>query len=266
MIIFNFKYIYIFFLGKSEKNYMRVHQEIINIFNDKNFPLEKKTIIQDFEIAAINAARKVYSGNAIIHGCFFHLSQSFLKKVCSIGLKKQYSTNMNINTYVKMYMALAFLPCEDIITAFEEIKLDTPKELEDFITYVSEYYIHGSNGNGPRYPPSLWTTNHENGMASRTQNYLESFHSKINRVIGASHVGVFRLMGELQKEIIEQEHEIAQALNGTGRKGPKGKFKERNKRIETILSNRDSYKTFKELLEALSTCIGNEFLPMHLDD
>lgn len=240
---------------------MKLHSEIINILNENNYPIVRKEVSLDFELAAITAVRKVHGTNAIVRNCFFHLTQNFYNYIVDMGFKVRYTKDREFSKQVKMYMALAFLPPADIVPAFDELELYAHADLKPFVKYVSEWYIKGVNGHGPRYPPTLWSTYREDGMlAPKTQNYIESFHAKIGRVLQAKHVGVFRFMSELQKETSEQQTEILQTLNGVERQGQKGCYSERNRRIAAIIENEANYPTYTKMLEHLSTCIGEELL------
>lgn len=87
-------------------------------------------------------------------------------------------------------MALAFLEEKDISKAFAELKPISTVELLPFIEYVDEFYVNGKGGHQARYPPSLWSCFIENGhLGAKTQNYVESFHAQIGKVLAESHVG-----------------------------------------------------------------------------
>lgn len=179
------------------------------ILTDLGYPIIQKKVILDFEKGAMNAIADVHAGNVEIHGCFFHLAQSFLRKINSIGLKVKYSVDQEFMKLIKMFMALSFLPSDDIPKAFDELKVMATNEISDFVNYVEEYYVHGKNSNPPMFPPDFWSTYDATGEGTnRTQNFLESFHSKFNKIVGASHVGIFRLISELQNEAEEQIIEI----------------------------------------------------------
>lgn len=246
--------------------YLRFHQELLNMLNEVG-PVVNKKVTLDFEKAAMNAIERIHTG-ATIHNCFFHLTHSFLKRINKIGLKSRYATDRDFNELVKMYMALAFLEAGDIPLAFAELKNNSPMALYPFVQYVADYYVIGKNGNQPRYPPAMWTTYQGDGhhTGTKTQNFVESFHAQIAKILGAKHVGCFRLISELQKEANHQELEIARVMDGQGRPGTKNIYSDRNARISNIVNQKDYYISLFEMLKALSTCIGDETLPRYLDD
>lgn len=46
---------HLFYAGKSEKVYMKVHQELLGLLNDRGLQIVYKEIIQDFELGSMNA-------------------------------------------------------------------------------------------------------------------------------------------------------------------------------------------------------------------
>ena len=72
--------IYAFLPNKTEKTYHRF-LEALKIQIPDSRP---EKILLDFEQAA---------GEIKLSGCFYHLSQNFMKKIAELGLKKDYETN-----------------------------------------------------------------------------------------------------------------------------------------------------------------------------
>lgn len=55
--------------------------------------LNTQFFITDYEIAAINAVRTVFP-DRIVSGCYFHLLQSFIRKLSDVGLKQEYGKHV----------------------------------------------------------------------------------------------------------------------------------------------------------------------------
>lgn len=89
--------------------------QIIKQLVDDRIPLR---IIFDFEIGFITAFNEVFPG-VIEQGCYFHFRKCIWQHVQEVGLKERYSENINLSMPVKMFAALAFLPVEDVIYAYE---------------------------------------------------------------------------------------------------------------------------------------------------
>ncbi|CAF1078247.1 unnamed protein product [Brachionus calyciflorus] len=91
----------------------------------------------EFELAAINALKIVFGCK--IYGCYFHLSQSFWRRIQTEGLKKWFNSDVRI-TFRKI-KALAFIPESDVYYAFEIIKSEAPSCTKSFLIYIENNYI-----------------------------------------------------------------------------------------------------------------------------
>ena len=95
--------IYAFLPNKTEKTYNRFLQALIDLA--PNCRLEK--ILLDFEQADLQSFQKTFP-EAHLSGCFFHLSQSYMRKINELGLKVTDETNHDLALAVKMLPSLAF--------------------------------------------------------------------------------------------------------------------------------------------------------------
>ena len=76
----------------------------------------------DFEIQESKMFKKHFP-DCKCEGCFFHLGQSLVRKVCSteLGLKKLYQTDKEFAHAIRRFAALSFLPASDIEDGFLDI-------------------------------------------------------------------------------------------------------------------------------------------------
>ena len=95
--------IYAFLPNKTETIYNRFLQALIDLA--PNCRPEK--ILFDFEQAALQSFQKTFP-EAHLSGCFFHLSQSYMRKVKELGLKVTYETNHDLALALKSLPSLAF--------------------------------------------------------------------------------------------------------------------------------------------------------------
>ena len=72
-----------------------------------------------------------------IFGCFFHLSQAWLKKLRTLGLTKFFAFDKAFVKSFKLCQSLAFLPCSEVAAAFDQIK-----ELSGQIVYPSKNILN----------------------------------------------------------------------------------------------------------------------------
>src|SRR6476469_6756484 len=141
--------------NKTAESYGMVLRELHNLI-----PLAApKTIIVDFERAAINAF-SIKFPTATVSGCYFHLTQSVVRKVVEVGLKVQYEHDDNVRGYVRCLSALAFVPPADVIEAFELLAETEPdvEHLDEVTTFFEHTYILGRRhrGRGENYGPALY--------------------------------------------------------------------------------------------------------------
>ena len=78
----------------------------------------------DFEKAAINSFENNF--NAVISGCFFHLSQNIWRKIQSEGLTVQYQADGEFQLKLRMLMGLAFVPEQDVSDCFISLMVEFP--------------------------------------------------------------------------------------------------------------------------------------------
>jgi len=82
------------------------------------FPnLEPRKILVDFKRACMNAARAAFSC-AEVKGCYFHLCQSLIRKVNSVGLKREFDTDTDVKKLINSMAALSFVPVNDVRKVF----------------------------------------------------------------------------------------------------------------------------------------------------
>jgi hypothetical protein len=73
-----------------------------------------------FELAAMNAVTQVFPV-CKVEGCFFHFAQANWRRVNSSGLSELYRSDPDYALQCRMFTALAFLPVERVMSAFEEL-------------------------------------------------------------------------------------------------------------------------------------------------
>ena len=201
--------IYFLLPNKTQGTYEKMLGILNTIIPNSN----PSTILIDFEVAAQNAFMIAFP-NSQIKGCLFHLSQSVMRHVCELGLKREFETNKDFNMSVKSLAALTFVPEEDILEVFQELAnyiSDTFPELQrcdDLLSYFETTYIQGRDrgqgrGRNPaRFPPQLWThvQNIEQNVP-RTTNAVEGYHNGLNSLFLSQHPSIWKLISGLERDI-----------------------------------------------------------------
>ena len=106
--------VYILLPNKTERTYDRMLAATKDLI-----PRAQLTrILLDFEKAAMNAFQKQFPASNL-SGCFFHLCQSFMRKINSVGLKSIYEQHAELALSLRMIPALSFLPTNEVEEGFD---------------------------------------------------------------------------------------------------------------------------------------------------
>ena len=112
------------------------------------------TATMDFEMANIKAIKEQFP-SVSLQGCMFHLGQrycllhfsischflsfihffSMWRQVTSLGLRREYMADEESRLFIKMILALAFVPPEDVVTGFNALVTICPDSLADLMDY-----------------------------------------------------------------------------------------------------------------------------------
>ena len=141
---------------------------------------------------------------AAITGCFYHLSQSVYRKIQSEGLQNTYTTDEAFALHAQMIPALAIVPVNDVITAFEALQDDAPAELAPILDYFEDNYVgrpRRRNRANPLYALATWNvSNRVHDQLPRTNNHVEGFHRKMVAALTAYHPCLWKFLNVLKKE------------------------------------------------------------------
>jgi len=147
-----FPLVYVLMPSKKQHLYEEALTEIRKLAPNFN----PHTIMTDFEKASINAYENIFTG--ISHrGCFFHLSQCIWRRLQRISeARKRYCSDPDFARNCHMIGALAFVPPEDVVTAFEKLEQsDFIAEndcLMELLCYFEANYIGKVTSSGRKTP------------------------------------------------------------------------------------------------------------------
>ncbi|CAF0921692.1 unnamed protein product [Brachionus calyciflorus] len=105
-----------------------------------NFP---KSINCDFELDAINAAISVFGNELNVYGCYFHYSQSLIRRFQKNCFQELF--NKEFKYCLKLLQALAFVPVYDIVRGFNLIKNKSPLSFKPILDYFEKTYRNYSH-------------------------------------------------------------------------------------------------------------------------
>ena len=123
---------------------------------------------------------------------FFTFLRIFIKRYS----QKDCNTNIRIadetfSNNVKMLAALAFVPLNDVINAFDAVVAQMPEQLDPIIDYFENNYIglmHRRERRPPRFPLELWNVNNRvEEEIPKTNNHVEAYHRHLQTAILSFH-------------------------------------------------------------------------------
>ena len=74
-------------------------------------------------------------------GCYFHLCQSLVRKIHSVGLKSEFECNMKCKLLIKSLAALSFVPADDVKVVFGTLVQSFPDK-ESYNTWQATFIAH----------------------------------------------------------------------------------------------------------------------------
>jgi hypothetical protein len=244
----------------------RVYKEIFKKLNElaanHNLELNPEIIVSDFEMSSIQAAKQTYV-TVESRGCYFHFRQAIFRKAAKLGIRKNYFKPA-YSKYVNSFGALAHIPIEFITQALALIKLIMPKN-DQSCQYLFDYFERTWIKN---IDPQNW--NQYNNCTFCTNNSVEGFHSKVNKLFCSDHPNIYNLIKILIKIndsalVKSRRLKLGQKIGRTNKKALS-----KSKQIEEIKLNflnnsNDFNKFFNDLIDKITYDYSNlEF--QNIDD
>jgi len=162
---------------KSKVLYQEVFRKLKEYcFESMNLVLNPKQFVTDFENAILSAISLEFP-NTQLQGCYFHFNQAIIKNLSKLQLKKLYKKNTFFFTLIKMLTSLAYLPINDVIQAFNELKTLISERFPEAVPFLQYFENHWINN----ISPHIWS------VCSRvltTNNHAEGYNKKVKDQIG----------------------------------------------------------------------------------
>ena len=219
--------IYALLPNKTRHTYDRMWSEIKNL----HAGLNPRRIMSDFEKAAIDSVKTALP-NVSVTGCYFHLGQSLWRKVQDLGHREQYVEDEEFRLKCKSLLALAFLPPDEVIDAFEELD---DEGLEEVYNYFEDTYIGRLRRRGratPLFPIPLWNMlERQEYQQARTNNAIEGWHRAFQGSLQVSHPTLWRYIEAIQREMAFQTARYNQIRAGNSPDRKHKEYEQVNRRI-----------------------------------
>ena len=216
----NLPMVYALLPNKTQSTYVKLFQMI-----NKSISVKPSSINIVFEKATFNAIKIVWP-KCRIYGCFFHLSQAILRYV-NKRWKTVYKNDPEFRKTYRQLQALAFVPIDDVVWAFESLQKQSPESFKPILSYFERTYIGKLVENSktfretPRFTIDSWNLfDRVMNKLPRTNNALESWHSARKADV-KKNLTLNRLVALLKDEQAKTDTELT-SLNA-------GNFKKKNK-------------------------------------
>lgn len=165
----------------------------------------------------------------------------------------------DVSLSLRMLAALAFIPEDQVINAFEAIQEKMSEELQTVVDYFEDTYIGRLRRNRrgkPTFDISLWNvhkrvTTHQ----PRTNNAVEGWNRKMQSAVSCQHPNIWKFLNVIKREQSLNNVVIDQLIGGHTVQPPKKKYKDCNARIYTIVEdfiNRNLFDYLKGIAHNIS--------------
>ena len=177
----------------------------------------------------------------------------------AVGLQERYHNDEDLAVSVRMIPALAFVPLDKVVEAFETLQDSLPAELEGVINYFEDTYIGHllrRRRATPMYHTQIWNVHSRvvNDLP-RTNNGVEGWNRKMQSAITSHHPNIWRFLRILQREQSLTNAQLNQLFGGHAPQPPKKKYKDCSVRISHIVADFNN-RSIKDYLKAIALNIS----------
>ena len=231
---------YILMAKKTKQEYTRVFTAIQSLVT-----LNVENVMLDLEMGAIGSVAETF--NATISLCYYHFQESIYSWVNEHGMKMKYLEDDSFRKLVHMHGALAFVPVNDVIQAWNDLcsylseHFEDDSQADDFNAYIEQSFIGRIQPDGsrrsPKYRIEYWNQ-YSNVLAenSRTNNGIEGWHNGLNHLGDCSHPNVYKFVSILQKDMLRSKLKIEEDAAGHVRAPRRITYVDFDARVKNIVA------------------------------
>ena len=232
--------------GKSQVLYEDLLEQL-----DSFGPFDPQSILCDYETGLRNACASTWP-SCTVRGCYFHFTKATFKHLCDMGLKTEYEVeDSDVRKYYKLISALPFVPEDDVLDAWLQLRPLLPVDLTAFASYV-EYTWVGSRSSSPLFSIPSWNQHDASLMKlPRSTNMAEGWHHGFNSMLSCTHPSMWKFLDALKKEhnLIRMKLVRMRQLEEPERRA--AKWIKYDDKIQRLC---DSYNRHTSVLEYLKKC------------
>ena len=195
------KYCALVFCVMKRKN-LESYITFLTILRNMHPVKQPLNIVFDFEPGFYSSLHAVFPSSNL-NGCLFHLSQIFWRKIQSSELSVVYNETKNVRFFVKLILALAFIPVYELEVYVSRLKDYYLREsAPEFIFPLLEWFYCNFISNASKnHRPIFWSVyDRVMNKKPRTTNSLEGYHRHLNNICETKHPSISSLVKELRNE------------------------------------------------------------------
>ncbi|CAF4155088.1 unnamed protein product [Rotaria magnacalcarata] len=234
-------------VNKKAATYRQLFSELKNLALDRNKNFLPKLFVTDFESGVIPVLKADFPSSKH-YGCYFHYTQCIFRNLKQLGMQSKYVSDESVRGLCKKLMALAMMPENTVLSAYDEINKDAQmlpdSPMKPLLNYFEKNWLSNVD---------MWNVY---AAESRTNNICEAYHSRINCRILRNHPNIWKFIKFLQAEEKRAQLVIIQWSAGASKKQqPRTAFIQ--SRINTLYARyNDGVINSSDLLTGLSLVVG----------
>ncbi|CAF0856064.1 unnamed protein product [Rotaria sordida] len=226
-----------------------IYKELISVLHQHARRLDLQfrptNITTDFEPALIKTVADEFP-NAHHIGCYFHYTKSVYRQIQQLGLVTVYHDDEDARSSARKLMALPLIPLNQIERGFREISNNAPDSIRQLIDYFNRYWM-------TKVKWALWNVS---DVDVRTNNIVEGWNHRFNRLVAKYHPNVWHFFDCLRKEEVVVRQKILKMMTGA-KKNINRKDIIFQQRVDSLASDFNQNKiNLGDYLQGLSVLIG----------
>ncbi|KAL4153054.1 hypothetical protein QTP88_000887 [Uroleucon formosanum] len=185
---------------KSTISYANCLKSICEYSFQNNIIISPSDVVIDFEKAIHLACNTVWP-QIKIHGCRFHLAQSWNRSIQQNCISNDYKDkNSDIRRWLVHCYGLPFLSPGSVSEYFVNYLMKSKPD-DERVTRFADYLVDVYISEEAQYPPEVWAE--ASAEPTLTTNACESFHSHFNSSFYTTHPNIFMFIEKLKEIQIE---------------------------------------------------------------
>ncbi|GFN83399.1 flywch-type Zinc finger-containing protein 1 [Plakobranchus ocellatus] len=178
------------------------------------------------------------------------------RRLNELGLSVAYLTHARFKKCIRRFLSMGYLPVAVVRQNFQQFCASRERqrlirrypELRDFILYLQRNYFDGN------FPPLMWNV-YNRDSETRTNNFVEAFHSGWNLTVGVRHPSLWTFLRHQKDSQAKLELQADAADRGDPCPPRKRKWRQLESRIRLLKEQyEEGNRTLTEYWKAVAHC------------